>query len=170
MSVDLTIKVRRQVRHREFIAVTAKNAQSILNVLAPIQVASQLGPDSAVYIGEAIFDDIICIANYADHPIEFGVVFVPSTPGWEDPEQEGWWFTLTMRASNEDPIKHLLFIAAATALADLQLMPIVDENSYFELGSDRYDPIYILNQFTLSEPQPDFAKAIDKFRTSENAY
>lgn len=170
MSVDLTVKVRHQIRQREFLAVTAKNAQTMLNVAELIEVVSQSTSDSSIYIGETTFDDLLYISGYADHPIEFGVVFVPSTPGWEDPEQEGWWFTLTMRASNEDPIKHLLFTSAATALAELQLMPIVDENRYFDLGSHQYDPVTILNQFTLSEFQSDFVKAMYQFRIPTNAH
>ncbi|MBI3511467.1 MAG: hypothetical protein HY064_12455 [Bacteroidetes bacterium] len=63
-----------------------------------------------------------------DGIVELTFTYISPIPGYEDPDEEGWWGSVTIRAANNDPIKHALAAALIIALAELNDSPILDEN------------------------------------------
>jgi hypothetical protein len=125
MALELEIKLRSPIVLNDLTAKAQQVLCSLLkfNVAGNVVVSPFLQQIHPNYNGTFT----VVLSERASDKVEMTFTVVPSTPGYEDPDEEGWWAGVTVRASLGAPLKLALAAALAIALADSQQSVVKDE-------------------------------------------
>lgn len=160
MSLDLEIKLYKPVQVQPLLVQTQQVLCSLLKfsrigtvIFSPMETLIAVKKNSTYFIA---------LEDLAEEKIELTFTFVPNTPGYEDPEEEGWWAGITVRAVLNAPIKMALSAALAIALASLQQSTIRDERRAWT-ASHVTSPINFLEKMTITKVPDSLDEAIKLF-------
>jgi hypothetical protein len=125
MALDLEIKIHKPINIDELSAKTQQTFCLLLrlNLVGKVIISPYLKQIDFNYNGTFT----VVFSELAEDKVEMTFTVVPSTPGYEDPDEEGWWAGVTVRASLGAPLKLVLAAALAITLAELQQSSIKDE-------------------------------------------
>jgi len=166
MSLDLSIKFSNVVDSHDLLNGAINNLRRILNinVLFEIKEKSHSNPlfdeNFLIILDQSSY--IFFVVGFKEDIVEGTSVFVPRVEGFEDPEQEGWWFIFTIRAAIESPMKFALFFALSITFAESQQQLIV-EDSLLIFGKDKIDYNELLNLIKNNHTHSNINDALDSF-------
>jgi len=167
MSLDLSIKFSNAVNFRTLSSGAAENLKRILNidVLFRIKEKSRysfhlLDDNFLIPLDKKAY--IFFVKDFEEDIVEGTSVFVPRIDGFEDADQEGWWFIFTIRSAIDSSMKFALFFALSITFAELQQQLIV-EDSLLIFGKEKIDYDELLNVIKNSQTNLEMNDALNNF-------
>ena len=125
MASELETRLTKGFSIDELISKTSSVMNTLLNTAHGLQIEIS---ENLEFVGEDESHSLIVrLAEYPNEIVEFNTIFINPTPGYEDPAEEGWWGSTTIRAAADAPVKHLLAASLMTALSEINGQPIRDE-------------------------------------------
>lgn len=151
MASDLSLKLSKPIQVSDLKSKSKEFLEAILNC----RIGSNLlFPYSERGIPIGYTGVVIAsVEGYELDIVELTFINVPSVEGFEDPDEEGWWVSATVRSSQDSPLKLALAAALICAINENEKATIIDESQVWvssrEIQPDMFLRL-IQNQSTYS--------------------
>lgn len=129
MATELQTKLTESIS----LADLKKSSEDILNTLVNGEDYLRIEMD-VDQMNIDVNSNLVIIANEKDHPeeiVELTFTYQSPVPGYEDPEEDGWWVSATIRASNDSQFKYYLALAFIICLSSINGQNIIDESCFW---------------------------------------
>lgn len=117
MSTDLETRLVKKFSVRELIDKASGLLSQILSVDHEFHILMDYDHDLIALNESRTF--LVCTLEEPDDIVELCFLFHEPVPGFEDPSEDGWWGSATIRASRNAPMKYALAAALVIALSEL---------------------------------------------------
>jgi hypothetical protein len=126
MAMDLKTKLTKKFSFQELITKAQDSLNVILNRDSNFQII--INATNEVVIENENRSLVAFTKEYPDEIVELSLIYQDTVPGYEDPDENGWWGYVTIRAANNSPMKYTLAAALISSLSEINNDLIWDEN------------------------------------------